>query len=133
MRKEALGIVHEVLHRDDHKVPLAKARVRKRQLATGVGLALHPEQVAVDGAGPMTLLAGRARAAKLLLDVEKGIDEDERSKLGANFCHGIGDGHRDAIGRVGLVGAAHGRDARERYGVDERGGALEVLEAIAHV
>ena len=125
--------MHEVFHRQQHEVAFAKGRVRQHQLLAGMDLALHPHEVAVDGALAVAALSLGALAAELVLHVQEGVEQNHRRQLGANLDHGVGDPRGDAVGGVGLVGVAHAGDAGERDGVDEARGTGDVAHAVAHV
>ena len=131
--QEAHGVVHEVLHRHQDVVTLAQAGVRQAQATPGVGLPLHPGEVTVDRARAVALLAWDTTTVEPVLHAQQRAQQDEGRKLGLDLRHAVCHGRGNAIGGLGLVCVAHLHDAGQRDGVDQLAGALQVVDAVAHV
>ena len=98
--------MHQVLERHQHKITLANERVRQAQLFAAVGLAIHPQQVQIDGAWAIDLGLFGTVAAQLGLDLHKLIEQHQRRQLGLNLDDGIGKGVlARLVGRFALVDA----------------------------
>ena len=107
--------MHQVLERHQHKVALADQRMRQAQLFAAVDLAVHPQQVQVDGARAVDLGLLGAVAPQLGLDLHKLVKQHQRRQLGLDLDDGVGKCVLAClVGRLALVDARAVGHAGER-------------------
>ena len=113
--EEPRRVVHQILERHQYKVALANERMRQAQLFAAMDLAVHPQQVQVDGARTVDLGLLGAVAPQLSLDLHKLVEQHQRRQLGLDLDDGVGKRIlARLVGRLALVDARAVGHAGER-------------------
>ena len=126
--------MHQVLERHQHKVALADQRMRQTQLLAAVGLAVHPQQVQVDGARAVDLGLLGAVTPQLGLDLHKLVEQHQRRQLGLDLDDGVGKRVlARLVGRLALVDARAVGHAGERNLGNHVARSADVVAAMPQV
>ena len=108
--------------------------MRQAQLFAAVGLAVHPQQVQVDGTRPVGLGLFGTVAAQLGLDLHELVKQHQRRQLGLDLDDGVGKRVlARLVGRLALVDARAVGHAGERNLGDHIARGADVVAAMPQV